>query len=229
MNTLLGVARYHLVDRIQYTAIPTAATAFAFAVNLAIFAVLDPPEGGGYSGGLLVLCGMLLVLGMSSVSRSLPFGFVLGLSRRAYYLGTVTLVFGLGAAYGLGIAVLQAVERVTGGWGKSMHFFRVAWFLDGPWYLTWLTSFVALVLMFVYGMWYGLVYRRWSLLGAVVFVAVQVVVALAFVLVTTWSDAWRAVGHFFVTAGAVGFTGLLAAVAAVLVLGGYATVRHVTV
>ncbi len=41
----------------------------------------------------------------------------------------------------------------------GLHFFRVPWIMDGPWYTTWLTSFVLLVLFlfFFYGMWYGLV------------------------------------------------------------------------
>jgi hypothetical protein len=41
--------------------------------------------------------------------------------------------------------------------------------LTAPWYLTWLTSFVLLVLLFVYGMWFGLVCRPWNLTGLTVF------------------------------------------------------------
>ena len=81
------------------------------------------------------------------------------------------LVHAAGAAYGLGLTLLQAVERATGGWGLSLHFFRIPWIMDGPWYQTWLTSFVLLVAFFLYGMWYGLVYRRWSLPGEVIFIA----------------------------------------------------------
>ena len=36
----------------------------------------------------------------------------------------------------------------------------VPYILAGPWYLTWLTSSVLLILMFIYGMWFGIVYRR---------------------------------------------------------------------
>ncbi len=85
------------------------------------------------------------------------------MSRRSYYYtGTALLAVTLAAA-GLALTVLQAIERATGGWGVAMHFFRVSYILDGPWYLTWLTSFVALALLFVYGMWFGIVYRRWNL------------------------------------------------------------------
>lgn len=229
MNTLLNVARLHLVDRFQYTALPIGVTAFTFAVNLVIFAVLPTPADGNYTGAQLTLYCFLLVLGVLSVSRSLPFGFALGLSRRAYYLGTMTLVFGMALAYGLGITVLQAVEGATGGWGLRMHFFRVPWILDGPWYLTWFTSFVLLVLMFVYGMWYGLVHRRWNVTGMVAFTMAQVLVLLAAVVGITWARAWSAVADFFSGLDAAAFTGVLAAVAAALALGGYATIRRVTV
>jgi hypothetical protein len=111
----------------------------------------------------------LFVCGVLSMTRSLSFGLMLGVSRRAYYLGTALLVLVLGVVYGLGLTALQAIERATGGWGLGVNFFRVPWILDGPWYETWLTAFVLLVLFFLYGMWYGLVYRRWSLPGLAAF------------------------------------------------------------
>ncbi|MGH3318578.1 MAG: hypothetical protein ACRDN9_00085 [Streptosporangiaceae bacterium] len=229
MSTLVNVARYHLVDRIPYLLLPWGATAFAFLVNLVVFAAVATPSDGAYSGGLITLYVILFVLGVLSVARSLPFGFALGLSRRSYYLGTVLLVGGLGAVYGLAVAVLQVVERVTGGWGLTMHFFRVPWILDGPWYLTWLTSFVVLALLFVYGMWYGLAYRRWGIIGLAVFIATQVIVLVAVALVLTWAGAWPEVGRFFATLSAAGLTGVLAAIVALLAFGGFTTMRRVTV
>jgi hypothetical protein len=58
-----------------------------------------------------------LILGAMSVTRSLPFGLALGLSRRSYYLGTILLVAGLATVYALALAVLQIAERATDGWG----------------------------------------------------------------------------------------------------------------
>lgn len=65
-------------------------------------------------------------------------------------------MLGLSAPYSAGIAIFQAIEAGTGGWGVNLNFFRVPWLLNGSWYTTLLTSFVLLVLMFVYSMWYGL-------------------------------------------------------------------------
>src|SRR5215471_4499137 len=185
MKTLENVARYHLVDRLTYVALPWGVMAFSFFVNLVIASQVAPDVNGYYTGGLVTIYIFLLICGALSMTRSLPFALMLGVSRRRYYLGTALLVVSLGVVYGLALAVLQVIERATDGWGYDMHFFRIPGILDGPWYLTWLTSFVLLVLFFLYGMWYGLVWRRWSLPGLVAFVAAQVLVALAVVVVVT--------------------------------------------
>jgi len=54
-------------------------------------------------------------------------------------------------------------------------------------------------------------------------------VVVAGVVAATRTDAWPALGRFFTTLTAPGFTGLLAALAIVLLAGGYATMRRVTV
>src|SRR5262249_61192443 len=99
----------------------------------------------------------------------------------------------------------------------------------GPLYPTWVTSFVLLVLFFLYGMWYGLVYRRWSLVGLVAFIAAQVLVALAVVVVVTLTHNWTAFGHFFTTLQAPALTGVLAALSIALGLGGFTTLRRGTI
>src|SRR5215471_6614944 len=155
MKTLVNVARYHTVDRLIYFGLPWAIMAFSFLVNLAISALAPVGPNGNYTGGLVTIYIFLLLAGALSMTRELPFGLMLGVSRRAYYLGTALLVGVLGVVYGLALTVLQAIERASGGWGVSLHFFRVPWIMNGPWYQTWVTSFVLLVLFFLYGMWYG--------------------------------------------------------------------------
>jgi hypothetical protein len=228
MKTLVNVARYHLVDRVTYLALPWGIMAFSFLVNLVISALLPSPQGD-YTGGLVTIYVFLLVCGALSMTRALPFALMLGVSRRGYYLGTALLIVVLGVVYGLGLTVLQAAERATGGWGTGLHFFRVPWIMDGPWYVTWLTSFVLLVLFFWYGMWYGLVYRRWNVVGLVAFIAAQVLVATVAIVAVSTTHNWAAVGNFFTTLTAPALAGALAALAAALGLGGLATIRRVTV
>src|SRR5262252_8431860 len=230
MKTLVNVARYHLVDRIGYVALPWGILAFSFLINLAVAAMApSQPVGGIQTGGLVAIYIFLLICGALSMTRSLPFGLMLGVSRRGYYLGTALMVVLLSAVYGLGLTVLQAIERATGGWGQGVHFFRVPWILDGPWYQTWVTSFVLLVLFFLYGMWYGLVYRRWGVVGLTTFVVAQMLVALAVVAAVTLTHHWTAFGHFFTTVQAPALIGVLAALTIVLGLDGFSTLRRAAI
>ncbi|HEY3941769.1 MAG TPA: hypothetical protein VGL60_04735 [Acidimicrobiales bacterium] len=226
----INVARYHLLQRFNYLALPWGMLAFVFGIDAVILALTpaghDPNR---YVGGLGSIFVILFVLGLQSVARSLPLGLALGASRRSYFLGTALLAVSMAAVFGLVLGVLQVVERATGGWGMSMGFFRIPYILQGPWYQTWLTSFVTFTLLFVYGMWFGLVFRRWSLVGLTAFIAGQIAVLLVGALTATWTHAWPSIGHFFTTLSALGLTGLLAALAAALLAGGFTTMRRVTV
>jgi hypothetical protein len=229
MNTLVNVGRYHLIDRFTWLALPWGIMAFSFLVNIGVALAVPTSSRGIYTGGLVSLYVFMLLCGSLSMTRSLPFGLMMGISRRTYYAGTALLVLTLGVVYGLGLTLLQVVERATNGWGLNLHYFRIPWIMDGPWYQTWLTSFVLLVAFVLYGMWYGLVFRRWSVPGLVTFVAAQIVVALLAVVAVSATHSWSGVGHFFTTVTALALTGVLAVVALAMGFGGLTTVRRVTI
>jgi len=215
MNAMIKVARYQLVRPVLFVAIPWATLALAFAVNVV--------QGGDtFRDGLVVFFSMFFVLGVQRTGGGwLPFGLALGATRRSFYAGTALLGVSMSLVSGLVIAGLQGIERATGGWGLSITFFQVPHLLNGPWYATWLTSFVGLSLLFVYGMWYGIVYRRWGTLGVLAFIAVQVLVALAY--------SWSGVGGHLASLSALDLTGVIAALTVVFLAGGHATIRRVTV
>ena len=236
MSTWVKVARYHLVRPAIYLGLPWAIMAFSFAVNLTIFSLLPIHSGVPHSnnayhdtGAVSVIYIFFFVMGITAAAQSLPFGLALGLSRRSYYTGTALLAVTLAAADGLALTVLQAIERATGGWGQAMHYFRVPYILTGPWYLTWLTSFVCLALLFVYGMWFSIVYRRWRTFGTVTFLAAQITAVVAVVLLFSLTGAGAVIHRHLPGLSAAGLTGLLAVLAALLFAGGYATIRRVTV
>jgi len=230
MTALVNTARYHLVYKLNYVVLPWSILAFAFVVDMVILALTpaghDPNR---WVGGVATIYVFLFVCGLNSVSRFLPFGLTLGLSRRSYYLGTILLSVAVAVVYGGALTALQAIERASGGWGMNMAFFRVPYLLNGPWYESWLTSLVFLLLLSVYGIWYGLIFRRWSLVGLVTFAAVQVVVLTVGAVVASWAHAWPSIGHFFTSLSAMGLTGVLAGVTVALMAGGYVTIRRVAV
>ena len=227
MNTWIKVARYNLVTPAIYLVLPWVLP-FSFA-----FGAITAGRGRRHdaAGYLLSFFIFFAVQGMQTIGRSLPFGLMLGASRRSFYSGTALLGMALALVSGLVLTALQAIERATDGWGLSMHFFRVPYLLNGPWYATWLTSAVGLFALFVYGMWYGIVYIRWGMLGTLAFVAAQALVVVAGSVVVT-SEHWHVwSGADGSTAGltALGLTGVVAALAVLLLAGGQATIRRATV
>jgi hypothetical protein len=232
MNTWVKVVRYHLVDRFTFVGYPWAILAFVFLINLAIFASVAPPasqHGQSYSGALAAIYIVFGIVGSRAVSSRLPFALALGMSRRSFYTGTALLAAGLAAANALALTVLQIIERATGGWEMRLHFFRVPFLLAGPWYLTLPTSFVALAVMFAWGMWFGLIYQRWNLAGLTAFVAAQITVVTIALVIAFQAHIWPGVGRFFTVLSIGGLTGALAVLAMLLLAGGYATIRRVAV
>ena len=234
MRTWVNVARYHMVRPVIYLGLPWAILTFSFFVNLAIFRLIPdhaalPSSNAAYhdTGAVACIFIFFFIMGVTGMGQSLPFGLALGVSRRSYYTGTALLAVTLASGAALVLTVLQSIEGATNGWGETMHFFRVPFILAGPWYLTWLTSFVGLVLLFVYGMWFGIVYRRWGRLGTLTFLAAQITVGTLLIIGAHYY--WLGVTHYFSAGSAAGLTGLLAVLAALLFAGGYATVRRVTV
>ena len=85
MNTLVNVARYHLVDRLTWLALPWGIMAFSFLVNIGVALSVPASPHGIYTGGLVSLYIFMLLCGSLSMTRSLPFGLMMGISRRTYY------------------------------------------------------------------------------------------------------------------------------------------------
>jgi hypothetical protein len=218
MNTMIKVARYHLAQPVLFLTLPWAIVAFVFAINAA-------RGGDTFRDGLVVIFMFFFAMGLQRTGRWLPFGLALGATRRSFYAGTALLGMSMSLVYGGVIAGLQAIERATGGWGRSITFFRVPdlmnGFLNGPWYDTWLASFTGLSALFVYGMWYGIVNRRWGMLGLLAFLAVQVAVVLAVY-------PWAGLKHLG-SLSALDMAGVVAALTVVFLAGGHATIRRATV
>lgn len=229
-SAIARVARLHLVDRYSYTWLVWGVLALTFALNMAIWAAIpEAPEEGFYTGALLTIYVFMAVIGVQAATKFLPFALTLGVSRRTYYVGTVALVVGLCALYAGVLTVFWWLEGLTGGWWMNGHFFRVPWILDGAWYQVLLTSFALLTAVFLFGLWSGLIYRRFGLVGTVAFFAGLTVAAVAAAILVTWRQAWARVGQALVDLNILGASLLLVLLAVGISLGGYLTIRRITV
>jgi hypothetical protein len=228
MTTWIKIARMHMVGGMSFLPYPWLILGLNFFVANAI----SEATGGQtnfYSGEVFSMYAAFLAMGVVSVIRWLPFALALGTSRRTYFIGITLSALVLSVVDGLVLTLFQLLEGATNGWGSSLHFFRVPYIFAGPWYLTWLTSFVLLTVSFVWGMWFGIVYKRWNLFGLMAFISIQVIAPTLGVVAATQAHAWRSIGHFFTTLSVEGLTGLLAVLAVLLLAGGLTTIRRVSV
>jgi hypothetical protein len=230
MSNVVKVGRLHLVDRFGYTWLLWGVLALTFVVNIAIFAVIPVTQPtGNYTGALVTIYIYMAIIGVQAATKFLPFAFTLGVSRRTYYLGTVGLIIGLCIVYSGILTLLWWIEGLTNGWGLQLHFFRVPWILDGPWYQIWITNFALLALVFLLGLWLGLIYRRFGLTGSVLAYAALSLIVVAAAMLITWQDAWPAFGSFLVNLDILAASGLVLLVSVVVAAGGYLTIRRITV
>jgi hypothetical protein len=227
--TPLKVARLHLIDWITSVALPWGALTLSWAINLVVFSAITAPKGGGDSGGLATIYAFILVLGITSAGRFLPFGITLGLSRRTYYRGIITLAAVIAAPYAAVLTILNLVEGATSGWGVQLHFFRIPWLLDGPWYRTFLTEFVLMLTVFLLGTLLALGYLKVGLTGVAAFLGIVSVGLMLVALLITWGNGWHGIGNHLEALTALGLTGWLALVAAAFGASGYATIRRLSV
>ena len=185
--------------------------------------------GGNFTGALISIYIFMVVIGLQAATRFLPFALTLGESRRTYYLGTVLLIVALRTLYASMLTVLWAVEGATNGWGLQLHYFRMPWILDGPWYQVLVTNGVLLALVFLFGLWCGLIHRRFGLIGTVAFLGLWSILRVGAVLLVTWRQWWPAVGSFLSDLDVLAASGMLALAAAAVAGGGYLTIRRITV
>jgi hypothetical protein len=232
-SRLAAVLRMNLVDARNRVGMPWVILAAIFAINVAVFwavrAGTGSPEGGvtGALAALFFIVGSQYLVTMTQV---MPFALSLGITRRHFYIGVLSLLAVETLLHSVLLTVLLEIEGATGGWGVGMQFFAVG-FLSGQNVL--LTVLCYWVPMFVVGAVFllsGAVFRRWGQLGVwALGVGVGLVAGLAVVLVTL-QQAWPAVGRFFTGAPVplllAGYPLLVGVLAAV---GGYLVVRRARV
>ncbi|WP_129337925.1 hypothetical protein [Cellulomonas endophytica] len=224
-SRVLTVVRVQAMDAVNVLLLPWLVLASAFAVNLAIWLLVDAPDARA-TGGLASLYGYGMAMVAVVVSRGFPYLLGLGVTRRAVVLGTGLLLLAHAAACALVLTALWWAEDVTDGWGLQARFFRVVWLTDvAAWQLP-----VVYLLPFVFtsgimGL-YAAVYLRWRAVGAWV-LSVAIAAALVVgVAVLARTDGWGAFGSWVLGLGPVGSTAVLAAAGLVCGVGAWLVLRR---
>lgn len=225
MNRVLAVSRMQLINKWTFLGIPAVILGGAFALCLAIFAII--PTGPKYGGGApFAPLWYFFALGIQSLTLTFPFSLGMSVTRRAYFLGTYVTF----SAVALGMAVIYAigtqVELATHGWGMDGYFFRVPFLFDGPWWQSLLVSFVITLFFFTVGFWASTIYKRWGVTGTLIVSIGLALLVVGAIFVITWGGFWGDVLDFIVHISMLGLAGIVLLLAAAMGAGAFLTIRR---
>ncbi|RBY79000.1 hypothetical protein DQ240_22805 [Blastococcus sp. TF02A-26] len=192
---MLAAARLHLVNPLVMVGIPWLVAGISFAINLALFAILDTgPDDEGFTGGVASLYITVLVVFVQAVTQLLPFAMGLSLSRRTFYLGTALVAVAQSLYYGIALAVLIAIEGATGGWGVDLAFWGPAGLDVDDFALQIVVSGGPMLAATFIGLGIGVVLKRWGQLGMWSLIVGLVLLFGSLAVLVTWLEAWGDLG-----------------------------------
>jgi hypothetical protein len=229
MTRVLQAARLHLVNPLVILGIPWLIVGVSFAVNIAVWHLTPAGEAdGSFSGGVLALYFTVLVVYAQAVTQLLPFAMGVGLSRRAFYLGTTVVAVVQALLYGLALAVLAALERATGGWGTNLDFWAPGPFAVGNVALQILVYAAPMLAFMFVGISLGVTQKRWGPAGVWgVMIGALLAVGLLAVLFG-WLGFWAVVWGWLTEQTLVTLAvGLPVALGVAFAAFSYAGIRHV--
>ncbi|MCR2762698.1 hypothetical protein NQ152_04155 [Microbacterium sp. zg.B48] len=227
-NRTLSVVRMQLINKQTYIWIPLIVLAGAFALALAVYAILANAgvDGPKYGGGAQAPLWYFLAVGVQALTLTFPFSQAMSVTRREFYLGTL-LTAALTSAILAGIAVVGGlIERATDGWGVNGWFFGLPWIWEAGPLGAVLVNFVAAMLFFVIGFWAATIYKRFGALWlTIVLVGIGMLLVAGMWLVGRL-NAWVEVFSWFATVGVVGLSLWGAVLTAVLAGIAFLTLRR---
>ena len=132
----------------------------------------------------------------------------------------------LAVTFGVGMALLAGLERLTDGWGIEGRFFAPAVFASLPvWQLAIIYTLALALLMFV-GAAGGATFVRWGSTGLIVFFGSIAALAIALSFVITWGGWWQSLGDFLAGRTALELAVMTLPIMVVAAAGGFALLRR---
>ena len=231
MNRVLAAARLQLVHPLVILGVPWMIGVISFAINWATWRIVDirSLEGDdGFTGGVSALYITVLVVFVQTVTQLMPFAMGISLSRRSYFLGTCLVGVGMALGFGTLLAVLDAVEAATGGWGVGLQFWTpppvdVDGFLPQV-----AVSGAPMLALIAAGVGMGVVTKRWGPSGVWGLIIGGLVVLGGTAVLVTWMRAWTDLGRWLMDQSVATLAvGLPLALATALGLLAFAGIRRV--
>lgn len=200
-----NAVRLHAANPWPTLITPWLVFAAIFGLTFAIWHLVTRAAGGvqnldtdafDFNGSVTWVLFFLMVMAIQAMSLTFRFALGIGMTRRDYYLGTVTYLAILAATYAAGITLLAQVERLTNGWGVGGRFFA-PWFLaDLPAWQLWYLNAVTGLLLAMLGVAAGAAWVRWKTTGLYLFLGALAVLIITTLWLTTVTDSWAPLGDY---------------------------------
>jgi len=228
--------RVHLSNPWALLYMPALITLGVFALNFTVWHIVlfaagdDPlePDAFDYNGGGSWVMFYAVVVAVQAMNQTFSFTVGLGSTRRDYYLGTSLIFVMLSVTFGVGLALLAGVERLTDGWGVGGRFFAPSVLQTVPvWELAAIYTLAMMLLMFV-GAACGASFVRWAATGLIAFLGSLLVLAVAIVFLIVWGGWWQPIVDFFAARTPWEIALLSLPITIVAGLGGFALLRRAT-
>ena len=173
MNAIRTVVKMYARGKLIWFFSPWIGLLLQFLVALIVILIITLLFGGKtpfYPGGLITICVIMVIMGIVSLTRYLPFCPRLWLRRTDYVLGTAVMAVEVSAVTAVLWLLCSLLELVTGGWGIELYYFHLPYFNDGSLIEQFWVYFVILANMYFLGFVIGSISQRFGRVGTVIFV-----------------------------------------------------------
>jgi hypothetical protein len=238
LRRILNVAKLHLTNTFPILVLPWIILGVIFVANVAIWLLIrtaagdaamdDAGEGMQFSGASSFIFVYMMVVAVQAVNATFPFALGYGVTRRDFYLGSALVFVLLSAYYGVGLTILNVIERATDGWGLGGRMFDVVYFSTENAPTQFLQFFLVLAFFFFVGAATASVYVRWKSIGMIVFFALLGFAIIGAAAVITLTESWGAVGQWFVDNGPLGVALWLLVPTIISAIAGFFLIRRAT-
>ncbi len=210
--------------------------ALSWGIWLTVFTNIEPSdvgnasEGMQWSGASSWIFVYMMVIAVQAMNLTFPLALGYGVTRRDFYLGSSLTFVLLSVMYAVGLTILAALEEATGGWGVGGRMFTATYFggQELEWWMRLPIFFFILLFFFFVGAAVATVYVRWKANGLVAFFIILGLLLVGAVALITSTQAWGAVGEFFITNQALGVSAWLLVPTALAGIAGFFVLRGAT-
>lgn len=229
-SRILGVVRLHFMNTQTFVWVPVIVLSGVWLITLLIYWIISASgvEGPMYSGGSQAPLWYFAVVGAQAMNLTFYFSQAMSLTRREFYLGSLTAAGISAVGVSTVFVLLGLIEQATNGYGINGYFAYLPWVWAGGPFAAGLTYFALTMLTFILGFWFAIVHKRF---GALILTTVLLVIALVLLggaalisLNSTWGEVWM----WFVEIQSMGLTLWALGLCVVFAAGSYLTLRRLT-